>query len=157
AEPLLKRALSVREKALPVGHPAIALTRAQLAVLYRGEHFRTVFEAEAKSQALCEAGTGRVWAQIPNYGTKSGCIAYYLSRGSKGGKLALLFFDGDVPDKKAQDQVWVNAYLTKVRRALDLLAQKSGMDVIFVARPGVFGSSGNHGDRRRSQEFLVLN
>jgi tetratricopeptide (TPR) repeat protein len=157
AEPLLQRALVIREKALPAGNPEIALTRAQLALLYRGERFQTKFEAEAKTQALCEAGTGRVWAQIPNYGTMSQCIAYYLSRGSKGGKLAVLFFDGDVLDTKAQDQAEMNDYLTKVRRTLDLLAQKSGMDFIFIARPGVFGSSGNHGDRRRQAEFLVLN
>ena len=156
AEPLLKRALAIREKVLPTGHPEIALTRAQLAVLYRGEHFQTVFEAEAKTQALCEAGAGRVWAQIPSYGIKSQCIAYYLSRGSNGAKLALLFFDGDVPDEEMRDQPG-NDHLTKVRRALDLLAQKSGIDFIFVARPGVFGSSGNHGDRRRPAEFLVLN
>src|SRR5262249_59770172 len=71
--------------------------------------------------------------------------------------LALRFCDGDGPDEKAQDQAEMNDYLTKVRRALDLLAQKSGMDVVFVARPGVFGSSGNHGERRSPQEFLVLN
>jgi tetratricopeptide (TPR) repeat protein len=157
AEPLLKRALVIREKALPAGHPEIALTRAQLALLYRGERFQTNFETEAKTQALCEAGTGRVWVQIANYGTKSQCIAYYLSRGAKGSKLAVLFFDGDVLDTKAQDQAEMNDYLTKVRRTLDLSAQKSGMDFIFVARPGVFGSSGNHGDRRRKAEFLVLN
>jgi hypothetical protein len=51
----------------------------------------------------------------------------------------------------------MNDHLTKARRALDRLAQRSGLDFIYVARPGVFGSSGNHENRRRLLEFLVLN
>jgi pimeloyl-ACP methyl ester carboxylesterase len=37
------------------------------------------------------------------------------------------------------------------------LAESSGIDFIYVARPGVFGSSDNHGEKRRPPEFLVLN
>jgi len=43
-----------------------------------------------------------------------------------------------------------------MRRTLEVLARTYKVPYILIARPGTFGSTGNHADRRRDREYLVM-
>lgn len=117
----------------------------------RQSEYPTVLAAEAKSRQLCEAAQNRIFVQ---HDLGSECIAFYATGGRVRAGSAVLFFDGDVaPDEIAKS----TQYLAELRPSLQRLTDQTGMRIVFVARPGVFGSSGNHGHRRSSGEMVTMN
>lgn len=109
--------------------------------------------AEAASKELCELKPYRVFVSTQE-GTE--CIAYYPTSRLKGASHAVFYLDGDVPSDMAADKRLMERFLTTSMLRLEVHAATFGTPFIYVARPGVFGSSGNHARSKRLREFKVL-
>lgn len=101
----------------------------------------------------CRGGAQYVWTQFEE---GSECIAYYPTAGMDKAQTAVLFFDGDVPGSYHFDEARMQAHLAAMRRFLDLMALTHGVPYAYVARPGTFGSTGNHRKRRNIAEYQAL-
>jgi len=94
-----------------------------------------------------------VWVDVEGRGE---CIAFYASGDLSAAKQAVLFFEGDIPPSHRRNSRKLGQHLTSLRRTLEGLSATYRMPYVLVARPGTFGSTGNHGDRRRDREYLVM-
>ncbi len=112
------------------------------------------FAAEGKSKQLCERVSDRVFVQ---HDLGSECIFYYATPGTPQHRPAVLYFEGDVPTTELAKPNFTQSYLNDMRGVFSRLATQSGVRFVFIARPGVFGSSGNHGSRRSIGEMLAMN
>jgi hypothetical protein len=106
-------------------------------------------------QTACAALQHAVWV-AHKYGTE--CIRYYASSSVRGAKQAVFYFHGDrldaaIPANSAYRDNSVRAQLSSAHRQ----AQRLGVPFVMVARPGAYGSSGKHSERRRPKEFHSLN
>jgi pimeloyl-ACP methyl ester carboxylesterase len=108
------------------------------------------------SEADCARLAQAVWARGPDGGE---CIRYWAAGLSAGGPTprALAYFHGD----QLVGDVPERSYPTRTPAQLQANAQNMhqvlGVPVFLVARPGVFGSSGEHKQRRREAESRILN
>lgn len=104
----------------------------------------------------CDKVNNAVWASTKDHGEE--CLKYWAAGFSdKHTKRAIVFFHGDV---------WVGAgktskdYLRSSNRSLqrdaDEWSRKLAAPYILVARPGTYGSSGNHMQRRRVAESILI-
>jgi hypothetical protein len=107
------------------------------------------------SREECNATRDAVWVEHRE-GTE--CIRYFPSSNVVGAKQAVLFFPGDQLDGRF---VIAGAYKdnrASVQRAnAETLAKVNDVPYILVARPGTYGSSGRHAERRLPKEYLSLN
>ena len=113
------------------------------------------------SEADCGQLTHAVWVSHTE-GTE--CIRYYPSAGLESAdataprhKLAVLFFHGD--HLAGKTPLGDYGKITP-QRLLDTVLrneQQYKVPYILVARPGVYGSSGDHTQRRRAKEFHSMN
>ena len=87
----------------------------------------------------------------------SECIAYYATSGTSDARPAVLYFEGDVPPADLLKPNFTQNYLAEMKQAFQRLANQTGVRFVFVARPGLFGSSGNHAGRRSMSEILTMN
>ena len=110
--------------------------------------------AEAKSRQACEAVADRVFVQ---HDLGSECVAYFATPPQARAGAAVFYFEGDVPAADLQKPNFARGYLTEARNVFQRLSSQHGVRFVFVARPGVFGSSGNHGARRSIGEMLTMN
>ncbi|MET3497603.1 alpha/beta hydrolase family protein [Variovorax boronicumulans] len=105
-------------------------------------------------RANCPDRPGYLWVQ-PVEGPA--CIRYFASSDIDGARIAIVQFSGDRDSvmNQAPERIPGN---TAPQRTLD--AQRSrdraGVPWIFMARPGTYGSSGDHGRRREPVEFHAL-
>ncbi|MDI1275085.1 hypothetical protein [Polaromonas sp.] len=106
--------------------------------------------------AQCASVPNAVWAQPE--GERGECLRYWHA-GLKDGAnpRALFFFAGDL---LAQDIVVDKTYAgmtpAKVQAVIDTVPQRFGVPYIFIGRPGTFGSSGSHKERRRQPEARLV-
>lgn len=110
--------------------------------------------AEGNSKLLCEAAPDRVFVR---HDLGTACIAYHATAPRAGNSLAVIYFEGDVPAADAQKPQYAQKYLANMRRVFAHLAERHGVRFVFIARPGLFGSSGNHASRRSAGEMLTMN
>lgn len=94
-----------------------------------------------------------VWVSH-EYGTE--CIRYYPSKAIKNANRVAFFFHGDL----LGGTVPVSSYQNQSPRSLikdsNGYSAANKMPFILVARPGAFGSSGEHASRRRPKEYYSL-
>lgn len=110
--------------------------------------------AEATSKALCETLDHRIF--IEHFvGTE--CIAFYATPAQPTVKAAVIYFNGDVPDRFARRPAEVEAHRKELTATARFLAERQGVRIIFVARPGTFGSSGDHALRGERREMMIMN
>lgn len=110
--------------------------------------------AESRSKALCEAAPNRIF--VTHFvGTE--CIAYYATPGQPTATAAVLYFNGDVPDEYLRKPETLVAYRNEFAANARIQGERAGVRVIFVARPGTFGSSGDHALRGERREMLIMN
>lgn len=110
-------------------------------------------DALAGVQAACEIGGHHVWVDVESRGE---CIAFYPAPGLEGASHAVFYFEGDIPPDYRRDPAKLGAHLSSMRRALEKLTATYRIPYVFVARPGTFGSTGSHADRRKNREPLVM-
>lgn len=127
---------------------------AELRILGNPKDYTTALSVEAQSQPKCELTGGRVFAR---HAHGSHCIAYYVTPSIDASKTPVLFFDGDVTPEMFRDRKKTDDYFAGVRQAFDAVALRTGVPLLYVSRPGLFGSSGNHGFRRSHAEAHALN
>ena len=105
-------------------------------------------------RANCPDRPGYLWVQ-PVEGPA--CIRYFASSDIDGARMAIVQFSGDRDGVMDQAPTRIPDN-TEALRTLD--AQRSrdraGVPWIFVARPGTYGSSGDHRKRREPVEFHAL-
>jgi pimeloyl-ACP methyl ester carboxylesterase len=105
-------------------------------------------------RATCPDRPGFLWVQ-PVEGPA--CIRYFASGDIEGARIAVVQFSGDRDGVMDQPPARIPGN-TEALRTRD--AQRSrdlaGVPWIFVARPGTYGSSGDHRKRRQPVEFHAL-
>ena len=109
----------------------------------------------AASRAICVAEPGRVYV---THAQGAECIAYFATVAGRPDPATptVFFFDGDVPVAAVQRPDFSTIHVGGMRSTLEALAQRLRVRFVYVARPGVFGSSGDHGQRRRPKEMLSM-
>lgn len=110
-------------------------------------------DALAGVPSACEIGGHHVWVEAESRGE---CVAFYPTSGLEGAGQAIFYFEGDIPPEYRRNAEKLGAHLGTMRRALERLASTYRVPYVFVARPGTFGSTGSHADRRKSREPLVM-
>jgi pimeloyl-ACP methyl ester carboxylesterase len=113
----------------------------------------------------CSALPEAVWIVVDGRGD---CIRYY-SGGLKSGSnsTVLVWFHGDVLRRRhaqgdfftttAQEVIgYGNNRPQALRTAMTAWAREFGRPAIFVGRPGAYGSSGDHTQRRQPREIALL-
>lgn len=116
--------------------------------------FKTVYAKEAASQKLCEATDNRIFVK-----TKLGseCLAYFVTSGSEDQKSAVIFLDGDAPPEIYEQVAHETEPRQPLKNGLTHWSRQLKVRYIAISRVGLSGSSGNHGDRRKKKESLVMN
>jgi len=105
-------------------------------------------------QAECPVGDTAVWTR---YRGGRDCIRYFASGNLDHAPLAMILFYGDRRDWIRRDPATIPRNTVRAQQAYVAgLSERFGLPVILVARPGTFGSSGNHFHRRQAAEFLAL-
>lgn len=106
-------------------------------------------------RSTCPVATGAVWAE---YDSGEDCIRYFAAGKVENAPAAIIYFRGDRDRAARRNPKDIRNNTAKAQQAVaDRMAKKAGLPVIVVERPGTFGSSGSHFDRRRAREFLALN
>lgn len=116
--------------------------------------FEPVLTAEARSRALCESVANRILVLSI---TGSECIAYFVTSGAERSRRAVLFFDGDASGDPQGHTTDPGKALESRRSLLQHWADSLGVRYVYVSRVGLNGSSGNHTDRRRPHETMIMN
>lgn len=108
------------------------------------------------TQAQCAAAANTVWAATPHSGAE--CLKYWKAGfGDQPVKRALVFFHGDVfvgVGRTSKNYLALNN--AELQKNADDWAKKLGVPYIFMGRPGTHGSSGDHMQRRRMDESLII-
>lgn len=106
------------------------------------------------NRAACPDRAGYLWVQTPE---GPSCIRYFASSGLDGARLAIVQFSGDRDSlmDRPPAQIPGNTEALRTRDA-ERSRDRAGVPWVFVARPGTYGSSGDHGRRREIAEFHAL-
>ena len=143
----------------------LLLALAQVACAYRtGPDLRTDPSAAADDAALhwnqpavranCPDRPGYLWVQ-PVEGPA--CIRYFASDEIDGARVAIVQFSGDRDGVMDQPPARIPGNTEPLRTAdAQRNRDRWGVPWIFVARPGTYGSSGDHRKRRQLVEFHAL-
>ena len=135
--------------ALPASQPVAASQQARAVIDHTPQ-----LVAEGNSRQLCESIASRVFVR---HDLGSACIAYYATPAQAQVRPAVVYFEGDVPAGDVLKPNFTRDYLANMRSVFQNFANRSGVRFVFIARPGVFGSSGNHAARRSANEMLTMN
>jgi dienelactone hydrolase len=89
------------------------------------------------------------------------CLRYYASSGVGQGSQVLIYLDGDVLKGSPGHVSTIASYAEKSPASLMNQVEREqgelGIPVIYLARPGTMGSSGNQNDRRQRGETQEIN
>lgn len=113
------------------------------------------------SQRQCEELPRAVWLQVAG---RDFCMRYYLSMAGGQGSRAFVFLQGDrlgrldgVTGEFSPGPRDKDVDTSDYNKVATLLSQQAGMPGIYLARPGLDGSSGSHRIRHTSLELHVVN
>jgi pimeloyl-ACP methyl ester carboxylesterase len=112
--------------------------------------------ASAKS---CAAVPHGLWIEVDG---KGDCIRYYPQALADGdNQTVLVYFGGDVMLRNSKGVRFItDSYLRQspatITAEMADWAQQAGYPVIFMARPGIYGSSGDHNKRRHPREIALM-
>jgi pimeloyl-ACP methyl ester carboxylesterase len=116
--------------------------------------------AQSRSAAIgqqrCAQASDSVWVVKDGRGD---CIRYYSSGLKEQNPIALVFFHGDLMPRRGGrggGGGWSNSRPEFLRSQMRAVSNRLDIPVVFVARPGVFGSSGDHAERRRPREVALM-
>lgn len=103
----------------------------------------------------CPVGDDAVWVQ---YAGGKACIRYFSAGNLYGAAQVLVILKGDRVSliKRPPQSIPANTASAQRSQARAILRQ-SDIPTVIIARPGTYGSSGNHYRRRQQEEFLALN
>ncbi len=106
--------------------------------------------------AQCAAAKDFVWAQPE--GSEGECLRYWSAGLDGAGKVVpLFFFGGDLLDgSRPVSSAYSNQNPAKVQAEVDAIAARLEVPYVFIGRPGTYGSSGEHRQRRRQAESQLI-
>jgi predicted esterase len=103
----------------------------------------------------CPMTADEVWVK---YDGGVDCIRYFSAGNMQNVPLVVVVFLGDrVPFIKRDPKIIPANTAAAQRKIAQKFSIQTGLPVVIVARPGTYGSSGNHYNRRQRAEFLALN
>ncbi len=107
------------------------------------------------TKALCDKVDNAVWARTRTHGEE--CLRYWVA-GFKGqpAARALVYFHGDLLSETGVPPTYVKSSIKTVQRDVDDIARKLDVPYVFIGRPGTYGSSGDHRQRRRLPESVLI-
>lgn len=108
------------------------------------------------TQAECAAVTHSVWARTPQ--GEEACLRYWTG-GIEPGKpatRAVVYFSGDVWSGGTMTPTYPQLHHAALQAMAKRSAERMGVPYILLARPGTFGSSGDHMERRRPAESQII-
>lgn len=107
--------------------------------------------------------TGRIWVEIDGRGE---CLRFHGAMPAGSRQSPVIFLDGDVVQQGGRtvtgETIWsVPSYYTQLSPSImqseaEQYAAVTQRGVINLARPGIYGSSGNHLERRRKREVDLV-
>ena len=117
---------------------------------------RGVVQGIKATEVQCNQTTGAVWAKYDNL--EGECIRYW-EKGLNNGinKRVILFFHGDILSGN-----WVNDKSYEKKSPATMLSiwnnffPDNTKPTIYMSRPGTYGSSGDHSQRRRAAEAKLI-
>jgi len=121
-----------------------------------------VLSGSTATQEHCKTLPDAVWVTVEKQGD---CIRYYDYGLLGENAIALIVFHGDILKRNRSAGEWTNhemrAYRDNnpiiLRARMQGIWQQFGVPSIFFARPGTYGSSGDHKVRRSRREVAVVN
>lgn len=114
-----------------------------------------LIDGKRTSRERCEATRDAIWVEHRE-GTE--CIRYFPSSNVARAKHAAFFFHGDqLEGRFVIPGAYKDNRANTLRSLAEGLARVNDVPYIFVGRPGAYGSSGRHTERRRLKEYLSLN
>ncbi|MDQ7730977.1 hypothetical protein [Halomonas sp. SpR8] len=107
------------------------------------------------NQQSCPVGESAVWAE---YEGGAECIRYFFAGDINDAPFVFFRMYGDrgVSMGKPPEDI-ANNTVAEQRAIAERKAIELGLPVIILARPGTYGSSGDHRERRQKSEFLAIN
>lgn len=108
------------------------------------------------NETQCATVPNAVWAQPA--GVAGECLRYWHA-GLKEvvNARALFFFSGDLlVQDTVVDKTYAGMTPVRVQAVIDTVPQRFGVPYVFIGRPGTFGSSGAHKERRRQAEARLV-
>lgn len=131
--------------------------------VFDGDHAFSPYEAlngSYTSKASCVTIPYALWVQFDG---KGDCIRYYpegLTNGEN--RTVLVYFGGDVMLRNSKGvrfitESYVRQSPATISSEMAAWAQQAGHPAIFMARPGIYGSSGDHNRRRFPREIELMN
>ncbi|MGQ8634016.1 alpha/beta hydrolase family protein [Agrobacterium sp. DKPNP3] len=133
----------------------------QLTVFLKDEAFNPyeALNGSFTSPEACAAVPGGLWVEAEGEGE---CIRYYPEAlVDAGNPTVLVYFGGDVMLRNAKGVRFItDSYIRQspATIAAEMVdwARMAGHPVIFMARPGIYGSSGDHNNRRHMREIALM-
>jgi dienelactone hydrolase len=114
------------------------------------------------ADTVWDAG-GTVWVDLdPDWDPEDGtCIRYVLAGLDTTNPIAVVYFHGDTMWQSLDGRSgWFDSYPTVSLETLRGFAQREtgtlGLPYIRISRPGTYGSSGFHKQRRRAEEAAIV-
>jgi len=108
----------------------------------------------AEEQA-CPVGDDAVWVE---YSAGDDCIRYFAGGELDDAPLVIVRLYGDRTSYMGRNAEDIPGNTADAQQAYaERRADELGMPVVVIARPGTYGSSGDHRRRRQVEEFLALN
>lgn len=102
----------------------------------------------------CPEPADAVWVDYPN---GQDCIRYFTGGDVIDAPVAIIIFRGDRTGAAHREPENIRYNTPHEQRAVaERLARQTNLPVVIVARPGTYGSSGDHAKRRQLKEFLAL-
>lgn len=142
--------------------PAVAPTAPkELAVPRAADRFEPyeALHGSFSSPAHCAGVPGGFWIEV---GGKGDCLRIH-SQGLSAADTptVLVYFSGDVLLKTKEGVRFVGSGYERqspdlIGRDMARWSERAGIPAIFVARPGMFGSSGDHNQRRELREVKLV-
>lgn len=119
-----------------------------------------VLYGSISSPSRCATIRDAVWADVPGGGE---CIRYFASGLIDGANPdAMVFIHGDYLVRGVSGKYWVlSHYARRSPSNLELDAKRwseqARVPALFIGRPGVYGSSGDHKDKAKRREVDLIN
>jgi len=118
------------------------------------EHEPLAWTAPPQEHA-CPDTTSYLWV---SHSEGRDCVRYFPSQDLTGVPTLLVVFSGDRDQSRKLPIEDIRGNTRHLRERLAKnYAKRAGIPVAVVARPGTYGSSGDHRNRRRAREFLTMN
>jgi dienelactone hydrolase len=115
----------------------------------------TVQHGVRATREQCAKVDNAVWAATKEHGEE--CIKYWAAGLARSRDRAVVFFHGDIwVGRGKTSPIYLNNSSEKLQADADKWAFWIKAPYIFVGRPGVYGSSGDHMERRRPAETIIL-